>query len=682
MYIKNPLDDFQSYSVHYVLLACRTTEVAQDFATDDEKAAVATLQAIENTKALGDPVVYKNSSTDIFLVMDTRRFSQFSVESLKYDVYINGLQKGTSSSNLAADLQLVILDSVGVSFANFLQWLMDQQMKTNYDGLIFMLRTIFVGHHPDGSSETIQSETIPMHLNRMEINLDFAKGAYTLEFMPNMNFDVKRYSRFLTVSTATTYHSKDNKLGSMIDSVETALNTASTNYFNKVQKIITSNGKTQQLGRRVEYMITLPTTWTDLDFSGSTVGNMAETKYDKNGVASQPTSTAGPIKDSYTSTHTGNTITKVLDGIFRQVPKISEFGNFKSSDATNDAGSVKFYKYIVGLTSNDETVCIHVDVVEFEVPNLFRRSEANKDNISEHDKQFYTPVVVNGVTKRVPNDFIEYDFIFTGKNKDILNFEMKIQDFQFLLASNLRIGDGAMKGVVDNPTSDIKGVTKTNVDELIYTRQFDPLILPLDSESALNNFSQYTATAASKAQGDKIVSDAQQYTRNLSMFYAGSPIIAAVTIKGNPAIMHKFNMGRLLGHPSGVGSGGGTSSTAGAQGKAKYRADLESNILKANPGTLKQQGSTFRVTSGLSDRSYAISPVFARINIKGPNVDFKTNNAANDPTAPYATSVLTDNYYVIFKVTNNITNGVFTQDLELYSHNIFGRDKITKNPNP
>jgi len=37
---------------------------------------------------------------------------------------------------------------------------------------------------------------------------------------------------------------------------------------------------------------------------------------------------------------------------------------------------------------------------------------------------------------------------------------------------------------------------------------------------------------------------------------------------------------------------------------------------------------------------------------------------------------------VIFKVTNNITNGVFTQDLELYSHNIFGRDKLTKNPNP
>jgi hypothetical protein len=672
MYIKNPLDDFESYSVHYILLAARSTEIAQDFCTDDEKASVATLEAISNVKALGEAVQYKNNTSDVFLVMDTRRFSQFSVENLKYDVYINGLQKGTSSSNLAADLQMTILDSVGISFANFMQWLMDTQMQTNYDGLIFLLRTIFVGHESDGSTKTIQSETIPMHLNRMEINLDFAKGAYTLEFMPNMNFDVNRYSRFLTISTATTYRSKDNKLGSMIDSVQNSLNRASTEYFNKVQKIVSQNGA-EQLGRKVEYMITIPEKWNNLLFSGSTIGNMSETKFEKNGEISQNASTSGTIKDSYASSNSGNQITKVLEDIFKQVPEIANFGNFKSTDSTIDSGSIRFYKFIVGLTSNVSSVCVHIDIVEFEIPNLFRRNSTN--SISEHDKQFYIEITDEfGVVKRVPNDFIEFDYIFTGKNKDILNFDLKIQDFQFLLASNLRIGDSAMKGVVDNPTAPISGIVKTNTDELLYTRKFDPLILPLDSEAALTNFSKYTLAGSKNSKNNDLISKSQQYTRNLSMFYAGSPISAALTIKGNPLIMHKFNMGKLLNHPNGSKSSGSN----GSLEKKKYREVLESNILKANDGSLKQQGSSFKLVTGLSERSYAISPVFARINIKGPNVDFRTNTQANDPTSEYSSSVLSDNYYVIFKVSNNINHGVFTQDLELYSHNIFGREKITK----
>jgi hypothetical protein len=43
----------------------------------------------------------------------------------------------------------------------------------------------------------------------------------------------------------------------------------------------------------------------------------------------------------------------------------------------------------------------------------------------------------------------------------------------------------------------------------------------------------------------------------------------------------------------------------------------------------------------------------------------------------FAETLLQNNFYTVFKVTNKIEGHVFTQDLELYSHNIFGMDKIS-----
>ncbi len=696
MYIQNPLDEFNTYSVHYIMLACRTTTTAQAFASDDDKAMAASLAAVDKTSALGQPVVLNNNATDVFLVMDTRRFSQFTVESLKYDVLINGLQKGGSTSNLAVDLQMTILDSVGISFANFMQWLMDYQMKTNYDGLIFMLRTIFVGHKPDGTSETVQSETIPMHLNKMEINLDYAKGAYNLEFMPNMNFDVNRYARFLSVSLATTYKTgKGNTLRTIVQNLEDELNRKSEEYYEEVQTIVKKSGSTDTLGRPVKYMITLPSKrWGDFEVLGATPGAAAELKWVPAAVEEKTTAPGrnenygnegrGHLKETYTAVKPSLSIPKVLDAIFKQTPEVAKLGNFQTDTVSTD-GFVTFYKYIVGLTSDDTCMMVHVDVVEFKVPNLFAQEQPKSKAtsiVSQQEDEFYKTETdpVTGIIRREPRNFLEYDYIFTGRNKDILNFDMKIQDFQFLLASNIRIGDGAVRGTTDGSVPNADPTEKNN--DLLYTRKYDPILMPLDSKAALENFSKYTLMSKTKDQANDITKQSQQYTKNLSMFYAGSPITVALTIKGNPLIMHKFNMGKLLQHPGSPSPGGSAQSGSAAGGavgdsRVAYRKNLEEQILHANPDSFEKRGDSFVLKNNLDSKSYAISPVFVKVNIKGPNVDFRTNEPASD-TNDYATSVLSDNFYVVFKLTNIIQGSAFTQELELYSHNIFGRTKINK----
>jgi len=687
----NPLDEFQTYSIHYVLLACRTTVTAKLFTSEDKDTMASSLKAIDDAKYLGAPVIFNGRKDEIFLVIDTRRFSQFTVESLKYDVYVNGLHKGAAPSNLAADLSMTVLDSVGISFANFMQWLLDSQMKTNYDGIVFMLRVMFVGHKPDGSTDIIQTETIPMHLQQMEINLDYAKGSYVLEFMPNMNFDVNQNSRFLTISTATNALSSDNSLLGLITSLEQELNRKSTEYYDSVQSIVNKFNESRtakKIGRKVQYMITIPKDWDKFQLSGSNTGKIVETLFkdqidkaraDAEAIKEPPvgsSQTIGQIRSSYFASNTGALITDVLEAIFKTVPEIAAMGNFKQSDAVQ-GGIIKFFKQLVGLTTDNVTMVVHVDVVEFQVPNLFTDADVSTNNISKLDNQYYfSSVDENGLPIRKPKDFLEWDFIFTGKNDSILNFDVKIQDFQFLLASNMRVGDSAMRNVTDSSGDTPDSAAKT--DAISFAREFDPLVLPLDSKSALDNFTRYTSSVASKPMSQQRIAESLQYSKNLSMFYAGSPIVVAMTIKGNPLIMSKFNIGQLLlhtGDASSPSTSGQSTTESGVISRGQYRESLEKDILNEN-SDISQVGNAFTIQKPLSTKSYAVAPVFAKVNIKGPAVNFKTNEALQDGT--FASSVLSNNFYVIFKVTNIFAGHLFTQELELYSHNIFGGSKIEK----
>lgn len=708
-FLKNPLDKFQSYSVHYVMVACRTTVAAEAFAVSNdeiENMPSSSLQAISKTKSLGDPVIVPGNTNakDVYLVLDTRRFSQFTVENLKYDVFINGLQTGASTSNLATQLEMTILDSVGISFANFMQWLLNDQMKTNFDGIIFMLRIIFVGHNEDGTSETVQSETIPMILARMDINLDYAKGAYNLEFYPNMNFKVSKLDRYMTISTATTCKTSGtgNTLGTAIQSFEDSLNHEANIYYSKIQHILGLTDKNGLLvegakkrGRPVKYMITLPIgdgtegNWNLYPMTGPSIGSAEELKFPKLGAASaeQKDEKTGKVTNTFVTADAGRLITDVIDKILSQVPKIKDLGNFQSKDVNNEKAEVIFYKQVVGISSDDDQIFVHIDIVEFKVTNVFaaRATDIKAQSANNSDPLYYeVKDEESNLIRRVPRDFFEYDFIFTGKNKDILNFDIKMQDFQMLLAGNLKIGDSETRQV-SNKNGDIVPVDFAKIDELISMREYDPLPIPFDSAKALKNFSDYGDIGKTKEVAKTDRENAQKYTSNLSKFYASCATSAVITIKGNPDIMHKFNIGKSPPHGGIIKSTpepykdaskkrtpNATDNFQGA--KVAYREALEQNILKSNPTFSRTSKGSFTVKAqALSEKSYAVCPVYVRINVKGPNVDFKTNTLLSDDMTQ--SDVLTDNFYTVMKVTNNISGHNFTQELELYVHNIFGTTK-------
>jgi hypothetical protein len=677
----NPLDEFNSYSVHYVMLACRTTEDARVFT--DEKNNAATLQAIEQVNLLGEAVPYGNANT-AFLMMDTRRFSQFTIDNLKYEVLINGIEKAGSHGNLATTINMTILDSVGISFINFLQWLMDEKMQANFDGIIYMLRVIFVGHKSDGSTSTVQTVTIPMHLTKLELNLDYAKGAYEAEFMPNVNFDAQEHSRWLNISSASSYFTGagNNTLGGMVDSFEAALNDASTRYYNDASSLLEKAGRTRnakgKFGRQVQYMITIPEAWRAFEFTGSGTAGATETVFKKqlaerDGTAKTEVAKPAKATDSHMSVESGMQITEVLDLMFRQVKEIADLGNGRK---TQKGEAVTFYKHIVGITSDDNVVVVHVDVVPFVVPNVVVEKQATAQPVSQNEADFYD-IDENGV--RRPRNYAEFDYIFTGRNKDILNFDMKLQDLQWMLASNLELGAGAMAGVTEAGQSNEKEIAPNKTAELVRLRAYDPLLLPKNTQAELENFNRYSSLLQRDDDGG-VIKSAQDYTRNLSMFYAASPITTVVTIRGNPDIMTKFNIGSFLPHRLAVTNTGSGNTTVNVSEKQKYRRELEEKIINDNT-TARGERTIVRDSDGnlavatLGSGSYTTSPVFVKINIKGPNVNFLTSELVKGEE--FSKQILYDNYYVVMKVTNIIEAGAFRQELELFSHNVFGQGKLS-----
>ena len=672
----NPLDKFQSYSIHHILLACRTTEEAKSFTNESENGP--TLAAISQVHQLGEAIPYGRSKDSAFLVMDTRRFSQFSVQNMKYEVLINGLEKGSTPGNLATSVNMTILDSVGISFINFLQWLMNEKMQTNFDGMIFMHRLLFVGHNSDGSTETVQSVTIPMHLFNLELNLDFAKGAYTVEFMPNMNFDtIKHGDRWLNISSASRYFTGkgQNTLGGMIDNFEKQLNDASSDYYDQAQKAFKTAGRTGKYGRLVRYLITIPEQWQQFEFTGASTANATETVFVKK-IKEKETANApkkegskpGTAKDTHLAVEPGLKITEVLDIMFGQVKEIADLGAGRKSEGQN--GSVTFYKHFVGITSDDNTVVVHVDVVPFEVPNVV----PGQSGVNQGVDKFYN-IMPDGT--RVPKNYAEFDYIFTGKNKDILNFDMKMQNLTWLLASNLNMGPGAVQ--LDDTSE--QPAEATQPGELATARPFDALLLPRNTADELKNFTKYTSLLQ---KNEEAIKSAQDYTRNLSMYYAMSPITAIMSIRGNPLIMAKFNQSTFLGHVTATTQGSNGNSGTNTVVKAEYRKNFEKNILTNNQhvdadGNQVQEftnnNGTFRVSNTLGTGNYAASPVFVKVNIKGPKVDFRTG--AQKMEEDFAEELLQNNFYTVFKVTNNIEGHTFTQELELYSHNIFGMGKMS-----
>jgi hypothetical protein len=431
-------------------------------------------------------------------------------------------------------------------------------------------------------------------------------------------------------------------------------------------------GTTNKFGRKVQYLITIPKDWEELTYAGGSVSASIEKVYPKKTQAATttPTTTAASTDTATTpatavnlSVDNGQTITQVLDIILSEVPEVKAFANAEKVAAQN--GVIKFYKHVIGITSDPDTFLVQVHVVPFEIPNVVPPTSTQS---ALQGTQSFADAIYKQTDdgRRVPKEYFELDYIFTGKNIDVLNFDVKIQDVQWLLATNVKVSEGELVADLQASTPEQSKALAKKRTELLSSRQYDPIFIPLLTAEEKIAFTSM-ATARTEETTKKVTADKQAYARNLSAFYAISPIIAAVTIKGNPDIMAYFSTGTTMNHNAGVGGSGPPS-------REQFEADIINRGFRSN----NNNTGSFTTQNPIGTGSYMTSPVFVKLNVKGPNVDFVTGAVTELINGQeFASSVLDDAYFVVFKVVNIIERGSFTQELELWSHNVFGTPKLT-----
>jgi hypothetical protein len=377
--------------------------------------------------------------------------------------------------------------------------------------------------------------------------------------------------------------------------------------------------------------------------------------------ASQSPTTA---TSSYVSVDPNMTIPQVLESIFEAVPRIKQFAN---ADRLKNGEDIQFYKYLLGVTSTNDTFTVHVDVIPFVVPNVKPPTEdERRAKIKANEDSYYKLSDPNNPYSRlVPKNFFELDYIFTGKNIDILSLDLKLQELQILLAANVRVGQGELFMITGNGQAaqvkdqDGKIIPKP---EILAARRYDPILMPLATELQRKNYGKFLAQRNAQL-AQKNNEDAQAYTKNLSAFYTQSPVMSRVVMRGNPHIMSKFCIETCLPNRD----------PAKEPDSTDYRKKLESEILGAG---LSQDARGYFTLNPIGDASFMSHPVYLKLNIKGANVDFVTQELINGKD--FCTDIMYDNYYIVFKVVNNFERGTFTQELDVYLQTLYGNNKLQK----
>lgn len=681
----NKLDEFESHSVHYVLLAARTTDDVRAFTENSDVAQSQTLQAIDKCKQLGDAVQLSGSNTDsVFMLLDTRRFSQFLIDSFEIETYIAGLAVPGSNTPNAVGTQMVfnVLDSSGISFANFLQYVMDEKLKVSFDGMTLLLRVIFVGHTADGKTKVVQSMGIPAIFNTIQVDLNEIKGIYTCKCFPliglpsNSGYNAK----WTSIGSSTNYFSGTgaNTLGAVVKSFEQRLNDESLQRYRELNGITQNAGSAQtsvtRFGRPVQYMLTIPDTWENLQFSGPAQGAAIETNFAeliKQEQAARKTAAeqqkaaqknaSAPAKDSFVSVDPSLTITEVLDVIFSQTLGVRELANFPTGN--NNPDLIKFYKHLVTVTSDDNSFTVHVDVVEFSVPRVDTTSEKSSQ-LGNGTDQFFTIVQEPGrAEKRVPKNYLEYDYIYSGKNVDVLSLDLKIENLNLLLMQGTKIGQPALTAANDEGQVQTDGTTAgVNSMSVAGRGAKDPILLRTLTAEERSNFNNLGGNARSNS-GASPQAVNQEYTRNISDFYNASSQ-AKMTIRGNPEFLERVTLTSIPKHVSAVTITSTTTSSSNDDVKRKWRQSLDERVLTTVYGP-----------------SVATSPFFVKVNVYGPNVDFRTFEPVMDGK-DFAKQLLTDNYYWCGVIKSKIENSKFTQELDLRSYSIYGHvSQVAKGQN-
>jgi len=185
---QNILGKFDTYAYHHILMVCNSTEAAEALSTTNEIISLQhprnpedryTARDIKTTTGGGKYVTLIDGTTD----------ARFYITDVNWTNYIAadpevGADSTSQSTTMSTDGEMEIIEPMGANFLNTLTEICDE-LDSDPVGLVFLLKTIFVGRNATAANTEMISTVRPMMFVTFDITAVFdSSGAkYKLAFV-------------------------------------------------------------------------------------------------------------------------------------------------------------------------------------------------------------------------------------------------------------------------------------------------------------------------------------------------------------------------------------------------------------------------------------------------------------------------------------------------------------------
>ena len=576
----NYLGKFDSYAYHHILMVCDSTQTAEALATTDE------ITTFQHPRTGGRYSARTVKDGKYVTLIDGMSDARYFIKSARWNTIIaaeSHIGKGNvpQSTTMATDGELEIVEPMGASFLNRMTEICDE-LETDPVGLIFLLKTIFVGRNSNGGYTEMITSVRPIMFVAYDITalFDNSGARYKMLFvgltngagkLPQPNKIFEGLSFKLQPTLADTFQALedtinakyiDYKLKAATEFAKTLEGVAQADRQTKATQFLIDNY------RDVKYKI-IATDYASKDYKAGDNENVR---------------LADKVDGATINFGPNMGIEEILNKIMTSSTAVM----------ADSKGKEKYiYKIISTLKFTPDEY-----VIEYHV-NRYQAA------VGPYEQQR-----VDGQIVPLPGQFIEFNYIFTGKNVDIKNFDIKMEMgmafFQLAATSdNVPTQTEAVAG------SDSKMVHTTGDNNVASTgmklRGRTPLFLG-------------TTLKQTPMRNKKRPVDSASFQSLLERHAALENVAANMTIYGNPQLLD------------------------------------EMSILPTEVAA--KQTENLGPDSTVNPRWLSV-PTLIKVNIKMP-VD------ANDVNTEYEDFWYTG-YYNLLEVENIFEEGEFTQELGMFS---------------
>lgn len=616
-YDRNPLARFRSYRYYFALVVCDNTDTATAVAASQEinvwQHPEVGSDLIEPNMGIYSPVDVKVDGVSVgkyCVLINGSTDSAFMIESCTWRAMVmDTAYPGGYGNSIYVGGKMTVVEPRGIMFYEQV-FLCCQALGVDFGAAQFLIKPFFVGYLDDnvGIGETHITNVKPVVVTFKEMNAAFTEqgGTYTMEFLGS-GAGLAQMPQFARACDGFTITPKDTLKNTIIE-LENIINERYDKYHECMMEYLTKTiGDDPSLYLKVKYSIVLADTYLDPSYTiedGTSV-------YKNNAAGTGGITLKHPV---------GGSIEDLIQQIMSQSKKVQ-------LESTEGVEGVRFVPKIIGKVnyhsnSVDVVYTIKRSVEASSMARVQQGEEERRKNpsaaSSSQSNSFFTQEVLD-------NNMVEFDYIYTGKNVDVLEFDMHMKNGLSYAMSSIH-----SNSFRDQLQSAASRSIYLNPNLLTSHRTDSPSKIPLFYGTQGRQRTSNTENGNSKT--------GHMYTLSTQAFYEHTSTTMKIT--GNLSLLENTS---LLTYPGADES---------------VRDEVTTRKTASYAGDYKPIAT-----------DYDYIPLLVKVNVMMPALqdDLEIQRRGVN----YSSNFWFDGYYFVTAVNHEFVDGLFTQTLEMRA-----------NPNP